>query len=250
MPPCAFAALGMFDFLASLDNLLAFTASQTDSRVPRNYKEAMLCPDLWEEPMKAEVKVLQERQVWSVVPRSTVPANKKVMSCMWVFDNKYNGDGEIIKRKARLIAKGFSQIPGVDFTETYASVVRLESFRMTAAIAAHLGLHVWQVDFVSAYLNSRLQHTVYMDLPPGLVVQGEEPMVFLLDKTLYGMMQGAYDWWHELDGSFRKLGYYQSQADTCVRLHLVNSELTITSTYTDNVFGLHWLRRSWGNVMR
>jgi hypothetical protein len=133
--------------------------------------------------------------------------------------------------------KGFLQIPGIDFTETYVVVVRLESFQMTAAIAAQWGLHIWQVGCVSAYLNSHLQHTVYMDLPPGLVVQGEELMVCLLDKTLYGMMQGAYDWWHELNGRYHDLGYYKFQADTCVHSCVIDSKHAITSTYTNNVFG-------------
>ena len=95
----------------------------------------------------------------------------------------------MIRRKARLVAKGYSQVAGEDFEETYAAVVRLESLRISAAVAAKLGLHIWQVDFVSAYLNSVPEHTVYMHVPPGF--QGGEGKVCRLLKTLYGMMQGG-----------------------------------------------------------
>jgi len=76
----------------------------------------------------------------------------------------------VVKRKARLVVKGFSQVPGEDFDETYAAVARLESFRIVMAVVAQKGLKTWQVDFVSAYLNSPCKYKVYMQIPPGFVV--------------------------------------------------------------------------------
>jgi hypothetical protein len=81
LPPHTFTASGMFNFLALLDNHIAFTASQPDTHIPQNYKEAMFHPNLWEVPMQAELEVLQEWKVWSVVSWSTFPADKKVMGC-------------------------------------------------------------------------------------------------------------------------------------------------------------------------
>ena len=157
---------------ALLTSAMAFaflmsTRARDSEAPPRSYWEAMRQPGLWIPAMDAELKIMEEKGVWEVIDSQDVPAGKKVVDCMWVYANKYNAEGEIVKRKARLVAKGYTQVQGEDFDETYASVVRLESMRMTVAIAAALGMHIWQVDFVSAYLNSKLEHTVYMKPPPG-----------------------------------------------------------------------------------
>ena len=124
------------------------------------------------------------------------------------------------------------------------------------AITAQKGLKIWQVNFVSTYLNSDCQYDVYMELPPGFALQGEdgedgialqvekskgelgddEKHILLLLKTVYRMMQGVYDWFYLLDNAFAALGYYQSKANSCVCSQLINSEYTITSTHMDNIF--------------
>jgi len=135
------------------------------------------------------------------------------------------------------------------------------------AIAAQKGMKIWQVNFVSAYLNSDCQYDVYMELPPGFAPQGEddedgimpqversereqgddkehvlveggesgdnEEHILLLLKTVYGMLKGAYDWFYLLDDTFATLKYYQSKADLYVRSRLINGEYTLTSTHTD-----------------
>ncbi|GLB43838.1 putative reverse transcriptase (RNA-dependent DNA polymerase) [Lyophyllum shimeji] len=215
--PCALMADDVFAFLASLSTA---GSPLTDDYVPRHYGEAMR----------------------ALTYASSVPVGKKVIGCKWVYANKYDADGNIVRRKARLVAKGFSQVHGEDFDETYAAVVRLESIRMTIAIAVQLGMHLWQVDFVSAYLNSVLSHMVYMQVPPGF--RGGEGKVCLLLKTLYGMMQGGYDWWHTLDKAYIEFGYKPSRADTCIRSKLVGNECTITNTYTDDTLSASSCRES------
>lgn len=90
-----------------------------------------------------------------------------------------------------MVAKGYSQVASKDFDETYVAVVHLESLRMSAAIAAQEGLEIWQVDFVSTYLNSIPEQKVYMKLPPGFL--GGEGKLARLRKTIYGLMQGGFD---------------------------------------------------------
>ena len=151
-------------------------------------------------------------------------------------------------------------------------VARLESFCIAMAIAAQKGMKIWQANFVSAYLNSDCQYDVYIELPPGFAPQGEdnedgiapqversereqgdneehvlveggelgdnEEHILLLLKTVYGMMKGAYDWFYLLDDAFATLEYYQSKADLCVQSRLINGEYTLTSTHTDDIFGV------------
>ena len=109
--------------------------------------------------------------------------------------------------------------------------------RMCIAIIAHLGLHLWQIDFVAAYLNSVNKFEAYTEQAPGFIRAGEEDLVYRANKTIYGMMAGAHDWEKELSGTYDALGYYQSKADPCVRHRVVNGEYTLNVTYTDDVIG-------------
>lgn len=165
------------------------------------------------------------------------PTDAHVIDSMWVYANKYDTDGNIIKRKARLVAKGYTQIPGLDYNQTYTSVVHLESFRMVAAITPALGLHIWQVDIVATFLYSQNKFTTYMRQPPGFVTWGEDNKVLQVVKTLYGMLQGGYDFQVEMSSTYESLGYYKLLADPCVHSRVIKDEFTITSTYTDNIFG-------------
>ena len=149
----------------------------------------------------------------------------------WIFANKYNGDGTLDAQNTRLITKGFAQIPGVDFYELYAFVIRYESLCMNLAIAAAMDMEAWQIDYVVAYLNAKPQATVHIELPEGAKVEGK---VRLLQKSLYGMMDGAANWWWTLDEDMKELGYCQLRADTAVRSHHEDGETTITSTYMDD----------------
>lgn len=181
------------DLLAALmaGGPYAFMMEGNDTSVPKTYVEAMKRPDLWKPPMEEELKVMEERGVFELVDEKSVPNGKNIVGCRWVFANKFNVEGEVIRRKAWLVAKGFSQVAGEDFDETYAAVVRLESLRMSAAITAQEGLEIWQVDFISAYLNSIPEHEVYMRLPPGF--PGGEGKLARLRKTIYGLMQGGFN---------------------------------------------------------
>ena len=217
----------------------AFTAStegDDERMVPRSYWEAMKRPDLWIPAMEAELDIMREKDMWDVVRIEDVPTGKKVVDCMWVYANKFNAEGEIVKRKACLVAKGYTQVQGEDFDETYASVVCLESMRMSVAIAASLGLELWQIDFVSAYLNSDLEHTMYMRPLPGLQNAGGK--VLHLRKTIYGLMQGGCNWWHVLNKVYDALGYLASRADGCVCYKQIGPKHTITNNYNDDVLGV------------
>jgi hypothetical protein len=205
-----------------------------DFQVPRSYWEAMTRPELWRPPMDTEWRALWDRGVFELVD---APPGANIIDSMWVYANKYDADGNIIRRKARLVAKGYTQISGLDYDQTYASVVRLESFRIVAALAAALDLHIWQVDIVGAFLYSTNKFTTYMRQPPGFSTGGEEGKVLRVIKTLYGMMQGGYDFQGEMSSAYESLGYYKSLADPCVHSRVIGKEHTITSTYTDDIFG-------------
>jgi len=218
------------------DNYIAcLTETKALHNIPHSYRHAMATdPDRWMIPMQVEMDTLKTKHTWDLVKP---PPGVNIMDSMWVYDIKWDGEGNRIKDKARLVGKGYTQQLGVDYNETWAGVTRLESVRMTAAIAAKRDLKLWRIDFVGAFLNSLTKEDIYMKQPEGFVESGFEDHVCKLVHTIYGTMQGAHDWYETLANTYDKLGYTTSRADPCVRYKKEDGEYTIIDTYTDDVFG-------------
>ena len=184
--------------------------------------------------MQVEMETLERKHTWDLIK---APPGANIMDSMWVYDIKWDGEGNRIKDKVRLVGKGFTQQLGVDYNETWAGVTCLKSVRMTATIAAKYNLKLWRIDYVGAYLNSVTKEDIYMKQPEGFVEPGFDDYVCKLVHTIYGTMQGAHDWYETLKATYDDLGYITSRADPCVRYKRENGEYTLTDTYTDDVFG-------------
>ncbi|MCO5557965.1 hypothetical protein L7F22_011539 [Adiantum nelumboides] len=142
--------------------------------------------------MHAELDAIEQNKTWTLVPR---PPKRKVVSTKWIFKTKYKADGSLDKHKARLVARGFSQRPGVDFDETYAPTARMTTIRTVLCLAAHFGWAVFQMDVKSAFLNGEMEKEVYVPQPPGFQVTGKEDHVYRLWKALYGLKQAGRQWY-------------------------------------------------------
>ncbi|KAJ6917859.1 Retrovirus-related Pol polyprotein from transposon RE1 [Populus alba x Populus x berolinensis] len=125
--------------------------------------------------------MIEKNQTWMLVNR---PAHKKAIAVKWVYRTKFNADGSINKHKARLVVKGYAQMFGVDFFETFAPVARLDTIRMLFALAAQNDWTIHQMDVKSAFLNGYLEEEIFVELPEGFIVQGEEEKVYLLKKKI------------------------------------------------------------------
>src|SRR5277367_5622901 len=128
------------------------------------------------------METLKAKHTWDLIKP---PPGANIMDSMWVYDIKWDGEGNRIKDKARLVGKGYTQQLGVDYNETWAAVTRLESVRMTAAVAAKYNLKLWRIDFVGAYLNSLTKEDIYMKQPEGFFETGYEDYVCKLVHTIY-----------------------------------------------------------------
>ena len=95
-----------------------------------------------------------------MVPR---PKNKNVIGTKWVFRNKLNEEGQVTRNKARLVCKGYAQVEGIDFEETFAPVARMEAIRMILAYSCSKEIKVYQMDVKSAFLNGELEEEVYIE---------------------------------------------------------------------------------------
>ena len=107
----------------------------------------------WKQAMTDEYLALLWNDTWNLVPP---PTDRKLISCKWVFKVKENLDGTINKYKAFLVAKGFHQIVGFDFNETFSPVVKPTTIRIVLTIALNLQWKVWQLDVNNAFLNGDL----------------------------------------------------------------------------------------------
>lgn len=189
-----FQASHMKDFQADLSAYIALLAKTDDKTyLPCSYNDAMKYPDMWMLPMESEMGVMTQRGFFSKVER---PADRKVIGLKWIYGFKYDAKGEITQRKACLIMQGFNQIPGMDFDQTYTSMAHLESMQMCLAITAHLGLHLWQIDFVAAYLNSDNKFEAYTEQAPGFI-HGTSTWVHPCRGGTFGISCKQNSVWHD-----------------------------------------------------
>ena len=140
----------------------------------------------WVDAMNNEIEAIERNNTWDLVD---LPAGKNVIGVKWVYKTKLNEKGEIDKHKARLVARGFSQQPGIDYGETFAPVSRLDTVRFVLVIAAQNKWPIYQMDVKSAFLNGVLNEEVYVCQPLGFEVKGQEHRVYKLKKALYGLKQ-------------------------------------------------------------
>ncbi|XP_077277091.1 uncharacterized protein LOC143905509 isoform X1 [Temnothorax americanus] len=218
--------------------------------------EATTGPDAaeWKDAIYDEIKSLVANDTWELVER---PKDGNVVGCRTILRNKYGADGKLEKRKARVVAKGFSQRPGLDFQDTFAPVARLGSLRLLVALSVELGMSISQLDITAAYLHGDMDTVVYMEPPEYLEEMLEritreksaehlhdraktmlsqlrqKHMVCLLLKALYGLRQAGRRWYLKLDETLKKAGLSPTNADPCV---YVNDDGTFfLLVYVDNI---------------
>jgi hypothetical protein len=102
----------------------AFASTSGEFYVPKTYREAMKRPDLWWRPMEIEYETLVSKDVWELVP---LPPDANLVGGKWIWTIKWGPKGEVLKRKARYVAQGYTQVYGIDYEETYGGVARVES---------------------------------------------------------------------------------------------------------------------------
>jgi hypothetical protein len=148
------------------------------------------------EAMVEEYDSIVCNDVWEVVLR---PMGKLVVTSRWLYKTKYAAAGSIEKHKARFLVRGFSQIEGVDYDETFAPVVRYTLIRSIISIVAEMGWSIHQMDVKIAFLNGFIDEEVYIEQPQGFEVCERETHVCCLRKALYGLKQAPRAWYSRID---------------------------------------------------
>lgn len=186
-------------------------------KIPRTYKEAVNDPKYgkqWINAMREEIISLLENGTFKeVVP----PEASNLVSSKWVYTIKLNADGIIERFKARLVARGFSQVRGTDYNETFAPTVRMDTLRLFLAAAAAEDLECAQFDIKNAFTESHLKEAIYLSPPKGLDVK--KGCALQVMRSLYGLKQSARDWNLLIKKELLAWGFVQSKADPCMFIH-------------------------------
>ena len=154
---------------------------------PKKVEEA-LKDENWVESMHQKLHQFVRNDVWEPVPR---PKDTHVISTKWIFKNKNDDDGEIVRNKSRLVAQGYTQVEGIDFDESFALVARLKSIRILLSIAFIMNFKLYQMDVKSAFLNGFLNEEVFVEQPKGFQDPYFLDHVLRLKKALYGLKQAG-----------------------------------------------------------
>lgn len=168
---------------------------------PKSYLEANK-DEIWIKSMEEELNQIEKNKTWELVP---TPYRKNVIGIKWVFRNKLNEDGVVVRNKERLVCKGYVQVEGIDFEETSASVARLETIRAFLAFSVYKGFKVYQMDVKSAFLNGNLEE-FYIEKPKGFQLL-EEDYVCRLRKALYDLKKTPRAWYSRLDQYPQQQGF-------------------------------------------
>jgi hypothetical protein len=197
---------------------------------PYRIEDALRDPD-WVVAMQEELNNFTMKEVWHLVPRP----NQNVVGTNWVFRNKQNEHGVVTRNKDRLVAKGYSQVEGLDFDETYALVARLESIRILIAYATYHGFKLYQMDMKSAFLNGPIKEEVYVEQPLGFEDTEYPTHVYKLSKALYGLKQGSRAWYECLRDFLITNGFKVGKADPTLFTKTIAKDLFICQIYVDNI---------------
>ncbi|BFG17196.1 hypothetical protein CerSpe_034700 [Prunus speciosa] len=175
---------------------------------------------------------------WSLVP---CPSHKNIVGSKWIYKIKRNADGSIARYKARLVAQGFSQQPGLDFSETFSPVVRHTIVRLILSLAAMNKWCLRQLDVKNAFLLGDLEEEVYMRQPPDFEDSQHPNFVCRLAKSLYGLKQAPRAWNAQFTGYLPALGFKSSHSDPSLFVKHEGSDFT--AALANTAADLAWVRQ-------
>ena len=216
-----------------LENVVSYSCF-TSQFEPKNINEA-INDENWILAMQEELNQFSKLDVWELVP---CPKDTNIIGTKWIFKNKMDENGTIVRNKARLVAQGYTQVEGIDFDETFAPVARLESIRLLLAIACFMRFKLFQMDVKSAFLNGVLQEEVFVAQPKGFEDPKHPTYVYRLKKALYGLKQAPRAWYDRLTSYLIKKKFTRGGVDKTLFVRRVDKNFVVAQVYVDDiVFG-------------
>ncbi|GJX09010.1 putative ribonuclease H-like domain-containing protein [Tanacetum coccineum] len=196
---------------------------------PKKIAEA-LQDDSWVQAMQEELLQFKLQQVWVLVD---LPHGMKVIGTKWVYRNKRDERGVVVRNKARLVAQGYTQEEGIDYDEVFAPVARIEAIRLFLAFALFMGFIVYQMDVKSAFLYGTIDEEVYVSQPPGFVDLDHPNKVYKVVKALYGLHQAPRAWYATLSTFLEKHGYKRGTIDKTLFIRRNKKDIMLVQVSDD-----------------
>jgi len=197
---------------------------------PQTYNQAIREKE-WRNAVFFEVDALEDQGTWDI---TKLPQGVKAIGSKWVFRIKYNSNGTVERYKARLVALGNHQKEGIDFTKTFAPVVKMQTVRLLLDVAAAKDWELHQMDVHNAFLHGDLKEDIYMKPPPGFKTT-DPSLVCKLKKSIYGLKQAPRCWFEKLSTSLLKFGFTQSKKDYSLFTSIRGSKVLHVIVYVDDV---------------
>ncbi|GJR90941.1 putative ribonuclease H-like domain-containing protein [Tanacetum coccineum] len=185
--------------------------------------------------MQEELLPFKLQQVWVLVD---LPHRMKVIGTKWVYRNKRDKRGVVVRNKARLVAQGYTQEEGIDYDEVFAPVARIEAIRLFLAFASFMGFIVYQIDVKSAFLYGTIDEEVYVSQPPGFVDPDHPKNVYKVVKALYGLHQAPRAWYATLSTFLEKHGYKRGMIDKTLFIKRDKKDIMLMSSMGELTFFL------------
>ncbi|GKB34481.1 putative ribonuclease H-like domain-containing protein [Tanacetum coccineum] len=189
----------------------------------------------WVEAMQDELLQFKLLNVWTLVD---LPRDKWAIGTKWVFRNKKDERGIVVKNKARLVAQGHTQEEGIDYDEVFALVARIEAIRLFLAYASFKDYVVYQMDVNSAFLYGKIEEEVYVCQPPGFEDPHFPNKVYKVEKALYGLHQAPRAWYETLSTYLLENGFHRGQVDKTlfIKIHKDDILLVQVQQKSDGIF--------------
>lgn len=205
---------------------------------PNSYEDAKRSSEWkeWEKAINEEFNSLSKNETWSLVERSEIPENQNILKSRWVFKRK-NERNIGTKYKARLVIKGFADRNQYDLTETFAPVARLSDVRFLLSVANKYNLDIHQMDVKTAFLNGKLEKSVFMEIPEGY--RGKEVLdskyVCKLIGALYGLKVSPRRWYERFRSVMKKLNFEIYDFQPCIFIWRKTNKFIILLLYVDDI---------------
>ena len=212
-------------------NLLCSEFSLLFAEEPSSYSLAEK-QEVLRDAMKEEISTILRNNTWTAVkPRKDI----RPIGVKWVFRVKKDSMGKVVRYKARLVVKGYSQKEGIDYGKVFSPVARMESIRILISIDAQEEWELHHMDVKTAFLNREIKEDIYISQPEGFEIKGKEDHILKLQKVLYGLKQAPRAWNSKPNEVSIQKGFVRSKNDYAVYYEKVMQERLIIGVYVDDM---------------
>ncbi|GJY29410.1 putative ribonuclease H-like domain-containing protein [Tanacetum coccineum] len=230
--------------MTNLDTHILFSPTPT-TRIHKDHPLEQIIRDIHSAPqtrrmtknvtahaMQKELLQFKLQQVWTLID---LPHGKRAIGTKWVYMNKKDKRGIVIRNKARLVVQGYTQEEGIDYDEVFAPVVRIEAIRLFLAYASFKYFVMYQMDVKGAFLYGKIKEEIYVCQPPRFKDPKFPDKVYKVEKALYGLHQAPRAWYETPSTYLLDNRFQRGQIDKTLFIKRVKGDILLVQVYVDDI---------------